>query len=401
MKYSKRFLLLPVLLFFCVHDAQAADDPQDAGVLRYQPDTPQLSALNIAVINPRPRPLSEPLPGRIAYDEDRTSRVSSPVVGRVTRIGAKPGDAVRRGQTLLELDAPELGAALADVAKADADLAKYRAAYERARMLFERRSAPHRNLEQTDTNPAAFATEMRRARTLQNYEMQAVMRRNLDQAFADLSKAETEARRARMRLDNPLPDGGKLPREPSILHAPISGIIAEHHVTPGMQVRPDLHDPLFVISDLTHLWVIVELTERDLGKLRTGQPVAVSVDNYPGKVFMARVANIADVPGPAARRVQARVALDNPEHHLKPEMFARVTPLDDSGQPVLVVPNSALVTEGKHTFVFVETAPGELHKRAVQLGFQTRDFSVAEDGLRAGERIVTSGAVLLNSDLQR
>ncbi len=82
-------------------------------------------------------------------------------------------------------------------------------------------------------------------------------------------------------------------------------------------------------------------------------------------------------------------------------MFARVTPLDDSDQPVLVVPNSALMTEGKRTFVFVETAPGELHKRAVQLGLQTRDFSVAEDGLRAGERIVTSGAVLLNSDLQK
>lgn len=391
MKYFKHFLLL----FFCVHVAQAADDLQDVDVLRYQPNAPQFAALNISVINPRLPPLSEPLSGRIVYDEGRTSRVSASVVGRVTRIGAKPGDVVRRGQTLLELDAPELGAALADVTKADADLARYRSAYERARTFFERQSLSYKNLEQTD------ATEMRRARALHNSEMQAVARRNLDQALADLSKAEAEARRTKVRLDNPPPERGKPQREPSILLAPISGIITERHVTPGMQVRPDLPAPLFVISDLTHLWVIIELAERDLGKLRTGQSVAVSVDAYPGKIFMARVANIADAPDPVTRHVRVRVIMDNPEHHLKPEMSARVVPLDDGGQPVLVVPNSALVTEERRTFVFVETVPGELHKRVVQLGLQTRDFSVVENGLRAGDQVVTSGAVLLNSDLQR
>ncbi len=368
MKYSKRILLLPVLLFFCVPAARAVEQPQDAGVLRYKPNAPQLSALNIAVINPRLRPLSEPLPGRIAYDEDHTSRVSSPVVGRVTRIGAELGDTVRKGQALLDLDAPELGVALADVSKADADLSQYRAAYERARTLFEG---------------------------------QAIARKNLEQAEADLSKAEAESRRAKMRLHNLLPEGGKSPGETYTLRAPISGVVTERHVNPGMEVRPDLQDPLFVISDPTHLWVIVELTERDLGKLHTGQSVGVSVDAYPGQTFMARVANIADVLDPVTRRVRARVILDNPERRLKPEMFARVMPLADRSQPVLVVPNSALVTEGRRTFVFVETIPGELHKRAVQLGLQTRDFSVVESGLSAGDRVVTSGAVLLNSDLQR
>lgn len=368
MKYSRRFLILPVVLFFGVCIARAADESQDAGVLRYKPNAPQLSALSIAAINPRLRPLSEPLPGRIAYDEDRTSRISSPVVGRVIRIGAEPGDAVRKGQQLLELDSPDLGSALADVAKADADLAQYSASYERARTLFEG---------------------------------QALARKDLVQAESDLSKAEAESRRAKMRLHNLLPEGGKSPGETYILRTPINGVVTERHVNPGMEVRPDLQDPLFVISDPTHLWVIVELTERDLGKLRTGQSVGVSVDAYPGQTFMARVANISDVLDPATRRVRARVILDNPERRLKPEMFARVMPLADRSQPVLVVPNSALVTEGRRTFVFVETIPGELHKRAVQLGLQTRDFSVVESGLNAGDRVVTSGAVLLNSDLQR
>lgn len=218
MKYSRCFLILPVVLFFGICIARAADDHQDAGVLRYKPNAPQLSALSIAVINPRLRPLSEPLPGRIAYDEDRTSRISSPVVGRVIRIGAEPGDAVRKGQQLLELDSPDLGSALADVAKADADLAQYSASYERARTLFEG---------------------------------QALARKDLVQAESDLSKAEAESRRAKMRLHNLLPEGGKSPGETYILRTPINGVVTERHVNPGMEVRPDLQDPLFVISDPT------------------------------------------------------------------------------------------------------------------------------------------------------
>lgn len=363
-----RLLFLSLSLIASPLVSPASNAVEDAGVLRYKPDAPQLSALRIETVNPRPRPLSDPLPGRIAYDEDRTSRVSSPIVGRVTHINVEPGDFVRKGQALLELDSPELGAALADAAKAEADLAQYRAAYERAVTLFEG---------------------------------QALARKNLEEAEASLSKAEAEMRRTKMRLRNLLPEGGKTQGETYTLRAPVSGVVTERQVNPGMEVRPDLPNPLFVISDPAHLWVLVDLTERDLGKLLAGQPVAVNVDAYPGRNFMARVASIADVLDPATRRVRARVVLDNPERRLKPEMFARITPLADQHQLVLVVPNSALVSEGRRTFVFVETAPGELRKRPVQLGLQVRDFSIVDNGLKPGDRIVTSGAVLLNADLQR
>ncbi|MDX1252043.1 MAG: efflux RND transporter periplasmic adaptor subunit [Gammaproteobacteria bacterium] len=375
MKYPKH-LLLP--LFFCVYATHAAAH-QDTDVLRYPPNTPQFSALNITVINPSLRPLSEPLPGRIAYDEERISRVDASVAGRVTRIGAKPGDAVYRGQTLLELDMPELGAALDDVAKADAELAQYRAAYERARMLFERQMIPHAHL-------GGFQSELHSAKIHRHSELQSIARRNLDQALMDLAKAEAASRRARMRLDNP-PQSNQFP----ILHAPVSGIITERNVNPGMQIHPGLSKPLFVISDPTHLWITVELTESDPGKLRTGQSVAVSVEAHPGQIFMTKVENIIEITDSTPRRTRARVILDNPEGHLRPEMLARVTPLDDSGQPVLMVPTSALITEGKRTFVFVETAPGELHKRTVQLGSRTRDFSVVESGLHAGDRVAMNG----------
>lgn len=358
-------LLLSVLLLAGAPSLPAA--AQDAGVLRYAPDAPQLAALHIEAVQLRPRPLSAPLNGRIAYDEDRTSRISAPIAGRVTRIAAKPGDRVRRGQPLLWMDSPDLGSAVADADRAAAELAQAQAAHRRAQLLFSG---------------------------------QVLARKDLELARTDLRKAEAEAQRARMRLRNLLPDGGNPHGESYPLRSPVSGIVTDRQVNPGMEIRPDLPNPLFVITDPAHVWAIVDLAEQDLAKVRVGQPAAISVDAYPGENFVGRISYVADVVDPGTRRVRARVELDNPDRRLKPDMFARITPLAGQGQLALLVPNGALVTEGRRVSVFVEARPGELRKRPVRLGLQTRDFSVVESGLRPGERVVSSGALLLNADLQ-
>ncbi|MEO8442158.1 MAG: efflux RND transporter periplasmic adaptor subunit, partial [Betaproteobacteria bacterium] len=204
--------------------------------------------------------------------------------------------------------------------------------------------------------------------------------------------------RPRMRFSN-LDPGASGITGGYALRSPISGIVAERSVNPGMEARPDAASPLFVITDPAHLWVMVDLPERNLGALHAGQGVEVEVDAYPNRRFPARVATVAEVLDPATRRVQVRCVLDNAQRLLKPEMYARVTPLADSRVKLPRIPNSALLTVGLYSFIFVEKEPGVFEKRQVTLGLQGRSESYVKQGLAGGERVVTSGAMLLNSEL--
>jgi cobalt-zinc-cadmium efflux system membrane fusion protein len=170
-------------------------------------------------------------------------------------------------------------------------------------------------------------------------------------------------------------------------------------VNPGAEVRPDAQTPLFVITDPSHVWVIIDLPERYLGKVRVGQVVSVEVDAYKGIDISGRIASIGQVLDPATRRVQVRCVVANEEQLLKPEMFARVAPLSEERQKLARIPNSALVSEGLYSFVFVESAPGVFEKRRVELGLQGRDESYVKTGLSAGEKVVAAGALLLQSEL--
>ena len=338
--------------------------PRQPGILRYAPDAPQLAALKTRVAEELPVPLAEPLNGRIAYNENFTARVSSPIAGRILTIKRQPGDAVKVGDALLALDSPELAQAAADLNKAQADESRKRLAFERAQKLHDGEVLP---------------------------------RKDLESAEADLAQARAEARRARLRLRNLVPGGAA--HEIYALRSPISGVVSERKANPGMEVRPDLPDPLFVVTDPKRLWVVIDLPERNLGKVDPGHPVAVEVDAWPGERFAGTIEKVGETVDPATRRIQVRCSLPNPARKLKPEMYARVTLLADEHQRALRVPNGALVTQGLYIHLFVEKSSGVFEKRRVTLRLQDRDYSYIASGLTPGERVVTSGALLLNSEL--
>lgn len=334
--------------------------------LRFPAGSPQLSFVKVEAVEALPEPLLDPLNARIAYDENHTVRVSSPIAGRVTRIYVQPGDRVTAGQPLVLVDSPEFAAAAADVAKSYADLQLKQKSYARAKEL---------------------------------HDAGVIARKDFDNAESELRQVEAENNRGKLRLRNLDPamkgDGGS----GYTLRAPIAGIVSERNVNPGTEVRPDAPNPLFVITDPIHLWVIVDLPERNLGALHAGQGVEVEVDAYPNQRFPARVAAVAEVLDPATRRVQVRCVLDNPQRLLKPEMYARVTPLAQSRAKLPRIPNASLLTVGLYSFVFVEKEPGVFEKRQVSLGLQGRTESYVKQGLTSGERVVTAGALLLNSEL--
>lgn len=351
-------------------EAPAPSAPREPNVLRFPPGSPQLSAIKVSVAEQAVLPLAEPLNGRIAYDENYTARVSSPIAGRVVSLNLVPGDEVRAGQPLLTLDSPDLATAMADLDKATADETRKRLAYERAKTLFDGGVLPRKDFEAGE---------------------------------ADYGQARAETRRAQMRLRNLSPRNAKHASGAAngyVLRAPISGVLADRRVNPGMEVRPDLPEPLFTITDPTHLWVLIDLPERNLANVAPGNLANVEVDAYPDMKFTATIARVGEIVDPATRRIQVRCTIDNPDRKLKPEMYARVTLLAEDGARAVRVPNTALVSEGAQTFVFVETGPGVFERRQVTLKLQDRETSYVNEGLARGERVVTGGALLLSSELR-
>ena len=344
--------------------AAAESGKREPNVIRFQDGAPQLAALRVHEVEVSPLPLAEPLNARVTYDENVTARVSSPISGRVIGLHAQPGDVVYAGQGLLTLDSPDLAAAVADHSKAVADEVRKKAAAERTRALFEGGVIPRRDAENAD---------------------------------ADLAQAQAETQRARSRLRNLTPHD--LPGGSYALRAPIKGVVADRHVNPGSEVRPDLADPLFVITDPAHLWVIVDLPERNLAKVQVGRPALVEVDAYPGIRFPAVVQYIAETVDPATRRVQVRCSVANGERKLKPEMYAKVTLIADEATKAVRVPNSALVTQGLYSYVFVEFEPHVFRRRQVALSVQDREHTYLSGGVEAGEKVVVSGALLLNAEM--
>lgn len=335
--------------------------------LKIAADAPQLAYLKIETVSALPVPLSEPLNGRIAYDDNVTARISAAVAGRVTKLVAQAGSSVRQGDLLAMVDAPDFAQAVADTRRADADLRTKQAAFERAKLLTEGGVLAKKDFESADN---------------------------------DLHAAQAEAERAHARyrnLDAGHASGGNVAQQYA-LRAPLAGIVTERQANPGTEVRPDQANPLFVVSDPTKVWAIAELSEKDLGKVRIGQAVTVLVDAYPDERFPAKVKAIGDVLDPQSRRVQVRCDVANGKRLLKPEMFARVVPESD-GPSRPRVPNTALISEGLHTSIFVETAPGVIEKRRVKLAFRGQNDSYVEEGVQSGERVITAGALLLNTEM--
>lgn len=344
----------------------AASAPASAkpGEIKYAEGAPQLSALKMEAAVDAPLPLAEPLNAKISYDEDVTARITSPIAGRIVALKAAAGDMVKAGQVLANIDAPDFASAVADVRKADADQNVKRLAAERAQKLFDG---------------------------------EVIARKDLEAANADLAQSQAESQRARARLKNLVPAAGDGPG--LTLRSPISGVVADRKANPSQEVQPG-SDPLFVVSNLSKLWVLVDLPEKHLATIQPGLPVSVQVEAFPNESFRGTVSRVGQVVNPDTRRVQVRCDIDNPDGKLRPEMYARVILLTQEGKQAVRLPNTALVTEGLYSYVFVEVAPRQFVKRRVKLAVQDREYSYVSEGVAKGERVVVGGSLLLQSELQ-
>ena len=340
----------------------AATHPKDEVILGR--DSPKREYIKDEIIELVQRPLMDPVTGKIAYDEIHTARVSSPIAGRVIGAIAALGAQIRAGDALVEIDSPELGQAQSAYADAMSDLNLAQRSFDRTKDLYDNGIAPRKEQEQAEDN---------------------------------LIRARSEAERARLKLVN-LGVRNSRPDNRFVLHSPISGTITERNINPGMEIRPDLTAPLFVISDLNELWVQMDIFEKDIGLIHVGATVLLQVPAYPGKDFTATVSYISQIVDEATRTVKVRCVLSNPEKRLLPAMFASIAVQSDPDDLAVVVPLNAIFPQDESDWVYVNIGDYHYQMRPVTVGLRLRNRAVILSGLKPGERIVVSGALLLRTE---
>ena len=334
-------------------------------VVRFADGSDRLAMLRVEAIKPQALPLTDALSGRVAYDEDATSRVTTAFAGRITKLLAAPGDQVKAGQALATVDSPDFGSAASDLAKAKADQERKRLALERSRDLLEGG---------------------------------VIARKDFEDANADYATARAETDRAMQKLHNMNPHGTRITGESFSLTSPMTGVVSERTANPAMEVSPAVPAPLFVVTDLTRLWVFIDLPERLLGKVKVGAKVAIETDAYPDKRFDATVTQIGQILDPATRRIAVRARVDNRSLELRPEMFVRASILQPQGEAVKL-PNEALFSQGLNSYVFLQKNPREFKRQQVHVASKGADFTFVDQGLGAGDKVVTRGALLLAAEL--
>lgn len=338
--------------------AKVASEP---GVIRFAVDSPDLDALSIVPVAAEPLPVSADLNARLAVDEAVTGRVGAPVSARVTAVLADIGQKVGAGQALARVDAPDLAQATADLVEA-------------------------RTAADLKSRAAARARELLAGG--------AIAARDAEAAEAESRNASAELARARERLQSL---GGSAGTSLA-LTAPIAGVVLDRQVQPGQQLSPG-QGPLFTVTDPSRLWLLIDAPETAIGRLRIGQKIDFEVDAWQGARFDAVVDKIGLAVDPATRRVQVRGRVDNHDLRLKPEMFARARLVADDGLTGLRIPNEALFERGLNSFVFRQDAPGVFRRIQVKVAVRGERASWVTGGLKAGDKVVGEGALLLNAQL--
>lgn len=309
-------------------------------------------------------------PARVAFSDLKVAHLFSPVAGRVLKVLSQPGDHVRRGAPLAVIQSPDVGQAFSDLAKAQADLQGAEREHQRQKELFEAHAGARRDLEAAESG------------------------------FLK-ARAEFERARAKARL---LPAAGPAGVSQDFeLRSPIDGEVIFRNINPGMEVQGQYAGgqavELFTVGELDQVWVVSDVFAIDLPRIAPGAEARVSLPSVPGKVFQAKVDWVSGALDPAARTAKVRLTLPNTARELKPEMLGTVE-IAGRTRDALAVPRSAVLRLGDQLIVLVEAgrAPDgriRFERRPVEVDDTGGEWLPVLRGVTAGDRVVTSGGILL------
>ena len=355
------------------------------GLLRYTPTPAEWASLTVQPVTERAFRAEHVTEGKIAVDEDRSTPVFSPYAGRVTKLLARPGDRVAQGQPLFVIEAPDNVQAQNDFISALTAYNKARSQLElaqiqdkRAHDLYDGKAVPLKDYQQSQAALVAAQNDMRSSETA----LGAARNR---MRILGLSEAAIAAFEEKGRIDP----------ETTIV-APIAGTVVQRKIGPGQYVNAGASDPVFVIGDLSTVWLTAFVRETEAPDVEVGQEIAFSVLAFPGKVMTARINYVSAAIDPASRRLMVRATIDNPSGLLKPEMFANVTIYSAGDRSGVGVPKQALIYEGDKVRVWVVREDKSIELRQIQVGLTNGDLVEVKDNLFPGEQIVTRGSLFID-----
>lgn len=356
--------MLAALLTACNEPPPKTATPQprvEGQAVIFPAGSPQTAVLLTEKVEPRREALLR-FSGRLVWDEDRTVRVFSPLAGRVQAISARLGEAVRAGQTLAVVEAPELGMAQSEARKAEQDDLLAQKSLARVTELLQAGVAPAKDLQAAQAEAERAAAE--RARTQARLKGYGAGGAAVDQRFA--------------------------------LASPIPGVVVERNVNPGQEVRPDAQSDkgLFVVSDPTRLWFVLDVAEADIGAVKAGAGVQIGATTLGEDRMAGSITHVADFVDPQTRTVKVRGTIANPERRVKAEMFVTAE-LKVPSVRGFIVPTKAVYLRGEQNYVFVDAGGGRYVRKPVRLGPTSNGHQVVLEGLAADEKVVVDGSLLL------
>jgi len=370
-------------------EEEASNEGRRVGSL-YYPTPKQWTSLTTTPVTSvvfRSEHLTE---GKISVDEDRATLVFSPYSGRVIKLLAKPGDAVKAGQPLFIVEAPDMVQAQNDFINSISALNKARSALELAKIveqqnktLFDSRAGSLRDLQQAQANTRAAENDVRSTQT--SVEVARNRLRILGMTDDEITRfSDTGAVSPHMTI-----------------YSPITGTVIQRKVGPGQYVNTSSQntsasDPTFVIGDLSTVWLVAYVRESEAPNVKVGQALYFTVLAYPNRVFPANISFVATSLDTGSRRLLVRATIDNSRQLLRPEMFANVNILTGEGDTSPAVPRESIIYDGKSTHVWVARDDKSVERREIKTGLSNGPMIQVIDGLRDGENVVSRGSLFVD-----
>ena len=326
----------------------------------------QMSHVQVLTVQPSTLTRSLRLTGAVAYNGFRTTPVITQVSGPVSRVVVVPGQKVTQGEPMLYVASPDYSQLRTNYLKAKAAYALAQRASVRAEDLYEHHAIAEQNLEQ------AQAAEV--------------------QASGDLAAAQAALRV--MGVSDPdalvkAPPSFEVP-----VRAPISGLVVEQDVSAGQLIQPGTTQ-CFMISDVSTVWVLVNVYQKDLPYVRVGDQVTIQTDTYP-EAFHGRIAYVAASLDPSTRTMQARIETNNPGEKLKKDMYVVATVNAGTIQNAIALPDAAVLRDTENQpFVYAAASANQFGRRSVTLGESLNGKTEIISGLKPGDQVVGNGGLFL------
>jgi cobalt-zinc-cadmium efflux system membrane fusion protein len=391
-----RIALAMVLVIIAVSVIRSFAAPREETAVAQEPGTfmptkeqaTGLKIMPVTIVNFHSQQVTD---GKIATNDDTTTPVFSPYSGRVTRLIAKAGDVVRQGQPLFAIEATEfvqaqndLVTAVSALKTAEAQLKLAQANEKRQHEVFDARGGALKDWLQSQSDLVNAQGTHRTA----EIALAAVRNRLriLGRTDAEISAIENA------------PDSIKMDAE-AIVPAPIGGTVIQRQVSTGQYINSaagGASNPVYAIGNLSAVWLVANIRETEAPAMHVGQPVEVKVLAYPDRTFRAHLTYVGAVVDDTTRRLTVRAEVENSDGALKPEMFASFRIITSEDSPAPGVPETAVVYEGDEAHVWVAREDGRIVLRPIRAGRTMDGMVEVLDGLKAGEKIVTSGTLFID-----